>query len=85
MCISALLSMIVLLWIGTGKGRAGACSRRWYSAVFLENGSAFAHRNPFHISLYGNLTFCCVAGASPRPTVGDEILHSLSKSDKHKK
>ena len=47
MCISALLSMIVLLWIGAGKGRAGACSRRWYSAVFLENGSAFAHRNPF--------------------------------------
>ena len=44
MCILALLSMIVLLWIGTGKGRAGA---------------------------------------SPRPTVGDEILLLLSKSDKH--
>ena len=66
MCISALLSMIVLLWIGTGKGRAGACSRRWYSAAFLENGPAFAHWNPFpHFSVRESYVLLCGGGKPP--------------------
>ena len=82
-CLSVLLSIVVFcgfILARVGRGLAPAAGTAPHSAKTCR----LLHIGiPFHISPYGNLTLRCVAGASPRPTVGDEIPLLLSKADKH--